>query len=814
MLTLPSRIPRRPGSARRGLHSHASTPAGWALLRSTAPERTTGQLLSALVAVLFHRYAANCRLVADQDCGDIASAWNVLDASPLDATWSEVLAAVSSSPGAVAPTEPTEVPVVLVTEDLVGPHDGVDLVWSADHDGVVVQGDAAAYSDETLAAMAGHLGRLAAVLASDEAPPLSQVCFLTEEELVVNGGTPGVLPQYPPTTLHELFMAQARRTPEACAVRADAGQLSYRELDWMSSRLAHRLVEAGVLPGDRVAVGGERTLGLFAALVAVLKAGGVFVYLDPAYPAMRLRQFMEVSSPRARMTGPGAVQLPIDLPDVPFQGVPVATETAPCDPPDVAVGAEDPSYVMFTSGSTGQPKGVLRSHRLHTSRIFLEQEMYPLSSSDRVLVKSMVSSREVFWPLTVGATLVVARPRGERDDQYLVDLIQAESVSVLPAAPGVWLQAFVINPKFAECGSLRHIFCGGEPLHRHLEEKVRAHGYAVHNTYTQTEADYILHRSGPPGPDAGEYSVMGTFLDMRVYLCDEYGRLVAPGLVGEMWTGGPGLSSGYCGDESRTAERFVPNPFNDPQVPVLCRTGDLARHLLDGMLEYRGRRDLQVKVRGQRLEPSEVESWIKQHPKVRNTVVVGYPDREHGAVLAAFVVLTDAAVTNAELRTFLAERIPDFMIPSYFVRLPEVPILANGKVDRAALKLPERSRPPELPPVTAPVTATQQRLLRLWQQVLQMTEIGVDDDYLSVGGDSLRVLLLRAAIQEEFQVSVELALLLSSPTIRAQEAMLAAAGSSAPAARQGLADEASAERERRATLRAGLAAQGVKTDTR
>jgi non-ribosomal peptide synthetase component E (peptide arylation enzyme)/aryl carrier-like protein len=456
---------------------------------------------------------------------------------------------------------------------------------------------------------------------------------------------------------------------------------------------------------------------------------------------------------------------------------------------------------------------VLRPHRLHTSRIFLEQGMYRLGAADRHLLKMTISAREVFWPLCTGGTAVLARPGGERDDRYLAELIDREGITVMSAVPSM-LQALAANPTFARCRTLRHLFVGGEALHRGLEERVRSFGVELHNTYTLTEADYVTHRQDAPAGVPDDVSVIGTPLDMRVYLCDEHGRLVPPGLPGEIWTGGPGLADGYHGDPERTAQRFVPNPFGDPMAPVLFRTGDLARHLPDGSLEYRGRADLQVKVRGQRVEPTEVESWILEHPQVHQAAVVGYPDPEQGAVLVAFVVSADPSLDERGLRAFLAERIPAFMVPRHFARVVKLPQLSSGKIDRASLRLPRRSRPEGLPAAAPARTATQHGLVRVWRRILQLPDIGIDDDYTALGGDSLRVLLLRAAIEDEFGVAVDLAALLAAPTIRAQERLVEGgpegAGDSGPPPAEHGAAAASALARRADHLAARAAAAGAR----
>lgn len=245
-----------------------------------------------------------------------------------------------------------------------------------------------------------------------------------------------------------------------------------------------------------MAVSGERSLGLFTALLAVLKAGGAILYLDPALPVARLAQFVASGAPVALLRGPGGSPLDPGLPVLDFPAVPDPLEPGPSTAPQTGAGPRTPAYLLFTSGSTGVPKGVVRPHRMHTSRIFLEQGMYRLTAEDRHLLKSPISFREFLWPLATGGTAVVAEPGGERDDQYLVELIRRESISVVSFVPSM-LRLLVAHPGFGELNRLRHVFVGGEALPSDLEEQVRSYGLELHNTYTLTEADYVTHRRGP-----------------------------------------------------------------------------------------------------------------------------------------------------------------------------------------------------------------------------------------------------------------------------------------------------------------------------
>lgn len=814
----------RPGAA-RSLDPRTEERAeidGWDDLCARHAPTTPAVLLCALVAAALDRYGVPASVLLHGDPAPGARALDHLRERGADARWDELLDTLGAPDGTA--------PGVAGGAPRLTPHDGgvtvsvanpstaaggpsADLHLDPDATGVRLVGDPAVVPDVTVRRLVGHLRTLVhAVL--DGTTPLGRVDVLTPAERVLNGGTPERLPDYPGVTLHELFRLQAWRTPDAPALVGDHLTLTYRDLDHASNVLAARLVAEGVAPGDPVALCSERCVELFVGIIAVLKAGGVFVHLDPDLPAARLAQLADVSGTTLVVTGFGVPPLPtvpqtIDLPS----SEALAAEP-PVPSPDVLVGPHSPAYILFTSGSTGVPKAVLRSHRLHTSRVFLEQATYRLTPRDRHLLKLSISARELFWPLTTGGACVVVPPGGERDDQQLLRSMRAHDVSVLSIVPSM-LRVLAASPAFADLPALRHVFVGGEALHRDLESQVRACGYEVHTTFTLTEADYVTHRGGPVPAGRGDDEVdVGVPLDMRVYVCDDHGRRVPPGVVGEVWTGGPGLSEGYLGDPERTAERFVPNPFGDPRAPVLFRSGDLARIRDDGSFEYCGRRDLQVKVRGQRVEPTEVEHWVRSHPAVDDAAVVGYSDVEQGAFLVGFVAATGAPPGERELRAFLAERVPGWMVPRHLTFVPRLPQMASGKVDRVALRLPQRVRSGALPPPAPAEDALQETLLGVWRRVLQIEDIGVDDDFVEVGGDSLRVLLLRAAIQDETGTAVDAAALLGAPTVRAQARLLApppAPGDGqdhvppATTRARPATDRAAQERERRAALRRAAA---------
>lgn len=591
----------------------------------------------------------------------------------------------------------------------------------------------------------------------------------------------GTVVTYPETTLHGLVEAQSHRAPDAPALVHGDDVLTYAALCADAAEVVAALRSAGVVPRDVVGLCGPRSLPLFSALLGILNAGAAVCYLDDTYPEAYLAYMVDIARPAAFVVAPGgATPAPGSGPQVPVVQVPVvvapperAFEPA-APPPSAPVGAEDPAYLLFTSGTTGRPKGVVRPHRMHTSRIALEQSLYAMGPQHRHLLKSPISFRELFWPLASGGTCVVVDPGGEKDDAHLLALIRRHGVTVVSFVPSM-LRVLMAHQDAAALAQLEHVFVGGEALDPELEAQLRALGPGVHVTYTLTEADYVIHRPGPVEGFVDGASVIGRPLDMAIRLLDADGQEVPPGLFGEIVAGGPGLATGYLGDAEATAEKFVVDPRDGTRM---FRTGDLARFRADGQLEYGGRRDLQVKVRGQRVEPTEVESALRAHPGIRAAAVVGYSDPAQGARLVGFVEPADRGAagapppTPAELRDFLRGQLPEHAIPAHLVLVPRLPLLLSGKVDRQALRVPERTRAASRSRYAPPTTPTERRVLELWCRVLSLAEVGIDDGFVDLGGDSLRVLVLRSFMEAEFATEVAVSALLGCPTVRAQARLL------------------------------------------
>lgn len=548
---------------------------------------------------------------------------------------------------------------------------------------------------------------------------------------------PGVAPwndtarSYPgQPALHELVHGQAARTPDAVAVVTERDQLSYAELVGRADRLADLLVARGVGPESRVGVCLPRSGNLVVALLGVLTAGAAYVPLDPEHPARRIALLVADAGLDTVVADPG-------LPALAEAGrsvatLPVGRETPgrPARAPRVTVDADHPAYVIYTSGSTGRPKGVVIPHRAIVNRVRWGLDAHPLGPDDRVLQKTPygfdVSVPEIFGTLAAGARLVMARPGGHRDPAYLIDTIRRYGITAIHFVPSM-LRAFLaeVRDTGARLPTLRRIVCSGEELTGDLvTEADELIGCELLNLYGPTEAAVEVTgsrcRAGEP------VSIGHAVANTRTHVLDERGEAAE---VGELCLAGVQLARGYLGRPGLTAERFVPDPFGPPGSR-LYRTGDLARRLPDGAVDYLGRIDHQVKIRGHRVELGEIDAALRTVPGVRAAATA-----VHAGQLVGYVVA--GAVPGVRvLRAHLAERLPGHMVPSTFVAVPALPVGPSGKLDRAALPAPDGHRLADGERVE-PRTDDERRLAGIWAEVLGAGPVGVHDTFVELGGDSL-----------------------------------------------------------------------------
>ncbi len=585
--------------------------------------------------------------------------------------------------------------------------------------------------------------------------------------------------EYPTVCIHELFEEQVDRTPEAVAVIFEDERLSYRELNSRANHLAQRLQLLGVRPELLVGILMERSVEMVVSLLGVLKAGGAYVPLDPDYPAARLSFMLADSHISVLLTQTHlAERLPshdVQVVCVDRDGGTVVEENTIVES---QVSPQNLAYVIYTSGSTGQPKGMMLPHKGVVNCLLWMQDTFQLSDADRVMLKASLSFDasvwELFWPLAVGACVVVARPGGQQDGAYLIDTVIKHDVSTIHFVPSM-LPLFLERKELSEASSLKRVICGGEALPvSSLEQFFKRSTAALHNFYGPTETtigstdwncDRELERPIVP--------IGRPISNTETYILDNTLHAIPVGVTGELYIGGAGVGRGYCSRPELTALSFIPNPFSREAGARLYRTGDLARYLPDGNIEFLGRRDEQVKIRGFRIELGEVDALLSRHGLVRECVTLADENADGEKRLISYVVPhTDRAPTVSELRQHLRDKLPEYMIPSSFIMLAELPLTPSGKLDRRALPDVEGTRPELAQCYVAPSTVAEELLSGIWCDVLKLERIGIHDNFFDLGGHSLLATQVMASLQEVFGIEVELRRLFEFPTVAGLAASL------------------------------------------
>ncbi|KUP96817.1 non-ribosomal peptide synthetase [Thermobifida cellulosilytica] len=605
-------------------------------------------------------------------------------------------------------------------------------------------------AEEDAAALLDLVVRVLTQLADTPERPLSALDLLGERERAALAEHNATARPLSAATLTALLDTAAAAHAERTAVVADDARLTYRELHDRAGRIAALLAADGVGAGDVVAVALPRSADLVAALLGVLRAGAAYLPLDLDHPPARLAAMAGRARAAATLTCRSALpHLGEDLPGTVVLDDPgVRARLAGSAPAATAdVHPDQLAYVIFTSGSTGEPKGVGVAHRAVANRLQWMQHAYRLTPDDRVAHKTPVgfdvSVWELFWPLTVGATMVVARPGGHRDPAYLAALFDEQQVSVCHFVPSL-LRAFLDEPTAGRAACLRRVVVSGEALDADL-----ARAFArtlpdtcLENLYGPTEAAVdVTHHPvvGPHAGPVGETVPIGRPVwNTELHVLDAALRPLPAGAVGELYLGGVQLARGYVGRPDLTAARFVANPFGPPGSR-LYRTGDLVRRRHDGAVEYLGRTDDQVKINGVRLEPGEVEAALRARPGVADAAVAVRSAPAGGVRLVGYVVPDGTPPAAADLRAALAETLPPALVPAVFVHLDALPLSVNGKLDRAALPDPDPEEPQE---GRAPRTPAETALCTAFAEVLGLERVAADADFFALGGDSVSSLRL------------------------------------------------------------------------
>jgi amino acid adenylation domain-containing protein/non-ribosomal peptide synthase protein (TIGR01720 family) len=553
--------------------------------------------------------------------------------------------------------------------------------------------------------------------------------------------------------VHEMFEEQAARTPRAIAVKYEQQRLTYKDLDSMADRIAGALRKKGVRPESLVGICLDRSPEMVAALLGTLKSGGAYMPLDPAFPAERLRYMVQDSGASVIVCSAAVLEKlnNIEAEKLKVEDLLSAGDAhGACEKSLVSGG--HPAYVIYTSGSTGEPKGAVLTHASLMNHMAWMQRVHPIGPGDPVLQKTVFTFDASVWefyaPLLAGGTLVMARPGGHQDPEYLVRCVQEEAITILQLVP---LQLrFMLEQKGIEhCHSLKRVYCGGEVLSRDLVETFyqRVPSAKLYNLYGPTETTIDATMAECERMADGEAASIGKpVANTQVYVLDDAGEPVPVGCWGELYIGGAGLGRGYLRRAALTAERFVPNPFSASGGERLYRTGDQVRWLADGNLEFMGRLDHQVKFRGHRLELGEIVAALRRHADVEQAVVVVREDRGEKR-LVAYVVAKGKEPGRAELRSHLQTLLPEYAVPSDFVLMERLPLLPNGKIDRKALPAPVIGQS-ESGAYVGPRTRAEEILCDIWAALLNIERVGIYDNFFELGGDSILSIQVIARARE------------------------------------------------------------------
>jgi amino acid adenylation domain-containing protein len=651
--------------------------------------------------------------------------------------------------------------------------DGLEGAW---------QYDSELFEAATIERMAEHFRVLLEAAVRRPLTPVSQLPLLTAREagrlLVEWNDTDASFPR--DVCLHQLFEAQAAETPDAVALVFEDGELNaeltYAELDRRANQVASHLQKLGVSADARVGVLMERSTELVVGLLGTLKAGAAYVPLDPSYPAERLAYMLADARVRVLLTqrhlkevvpAHAATVVCLDV-DGELIGAEAVEHAPPC-----GVVADNLAYIIYTSGSTGQPKGAMLPHRGVVNSVWCMQRAHRLTADDATLLKTPLgfdaSVWELFWPLSCGARVVIARPEGQKDTGYLVELIKKQRVTTVYFVPPL-LSVFLEEDGLAAASSIRQVICGGESLPVETMRRFfrRLPSAQLHHSYGPTETSIgSTEWTCAPESTRPNVHIGRPVANTQIYLLDKHLQPVPAGVTGELYIGGEGLARGYLNRPDLTAASFIPHPFAKDAGARLYRTGDLASYLNDGNIEFRGRADNQVKVRGLRVELGEIEAALGAHEGVRESAVVTREDAAGDKRFIAYIVARaeDATLTASELREHLREKLPEFMLPSAFVFLEALPLMPSGKVDRHALPAPGETTDASTGGYVAPRTPVEEVLAGVWSEVLGVERVGVEDNFFDLGGHSLLATRVVARMRETFEINFSLSQFFETPLV-------------------------------------------------
>ena len=638
------------------------------------------------------------------------------------------------------------------------------------------------FDASTIQRMIGHWRTILEAVVADPDYSLERLPLLTQNE------TQQLLTQWnntatavPRATIHQLIEDQAARTPHATAVECAGKSLTYLELDRRANALANRLREQGATTGTLVAICVERSIDMLTGLLAILKTGSAYLPLDPGFPQKRLAVILEDAQPALLLTQPALSEsLPASGAKVVFcDGGDSGAVTGPTVPPPHMSG-EDIAYVIYTSGSTGRPKGVEIPHRAAVNLLSSMKQQPGCGATDALLAVTTISfdiaALELFMPLLAGGCVIIATKDDAADPSRLMRLIDRSECTIMQATPATW--RVLIEAGWPGKYGLK-IFCGGESLPRELADRLLERADEVWNMYGPTET--TIWSTTHKVARAGRLVPIGRpIANTRIYILDVHGNPVPVGVTGELCIGGDGVARGYHKRGDLTRERFVTVAAAPDER--IYRTGDLARYRSDGTIECLGRNDQQVKIRGFRVELEEVEAALARHPALASVALKAWQDPSGELALCAYMVNRgELAPDVAELRQFLRQSLPGYMIPSHYVWMSTLPTTPNAKVDRNALSKPDQIGPRLA--FVAPRNDVERKLADIWKKVLEVESVGVTDDFFDLGGHSLLFARLVRRLEEAFSVRLSMSAVFQASTLKSMAALLTNPGSGARRAR-------------------------------